>query len=144
MENQKLLIPKTDVVFHALFRKGNEAITKAIISDITKEEIKEIDLNQERYLLQKFPEEKLGILDLKAVLNTGVLCNIEIQLFDKTNTIERILFYWSKIYASELSTGEDYHKLPKTICIAILDYELKELKRLRKITYTVGNRRKNR
>ncbi len=144
MKNLSLLTPKTDVVFHALFREGNEFITKAIISDITNEEIQEIDLKQDRYLLQKFPEEKLGILDLKAKLNNGILCNIEIQLLDKANLIERILFYWSKIYSSELTRGEDYQKLPKTICIAILDYELKELKRLRKITYTVGNRRKRR
>ena len=29
-ENQKLLKQKIDVVFHSLFRKGNEKITKAL------------------------------------------------------------------------------------------------------------------
>ena len=32
MQNRKqLLKPKIDIVFHALFRKGNEDITKAIM-----------------------------------------------------------------------------------------------------------------
>lgn len=30
-----LLSPKYDVVFHALFKKGNENIAKALIQDIT-------------------------------------------------------------------------------------------------------------
>lgn len=29
---EKLLKPKIDVVFHSLFREGNEGITKALIS----------------------------------------------------------------------------------------------------------------
>ena len=36
-ENQKLLKPKIDVVFHSLFRKGNEKLTKALITSITNE-----------------------------------------------------------------------------------------------------------
>ena len=32
-----LLKPKIDVVFHSLFREGNEGITKALISSVIKE-----------------------------------------------------------------------------------------------------------
>ena len=60
MENKKeLLKPKIDIVFHSLFRPGNEDITKSMISAITKEEIKEINLNNDRHLFGKYPEEKL-------------------------------------------------------------------------------------
>ena len=36
-EKTRLLKPKIDVVFHALFRQGNEKITKAMIMAATKE-----------------------------------------------------------------------------------------------------------
>lgn len=86
---RELLKPKTDVVFHSLFRVGNEDITKAIISDITKENIKEIELDNDRYLINEYPDEKLGILDVKAKLNDGVICNIEVQLTNKYDTEKR-------------------------------------------------------
>ena len=86
-----LLKPKNDVVFHCLFRKGNEAITKSLISSIIGKEIKNVQLNNDRYLLQKYPDQKSGILDLNATLDNGILCNIEIQLADKGHTQKRFL-----------------------------------------------------
>jgi len=38
-ENKLLLKPKIDIVFHSLFKKGNENISKGIISAITKEKV---------------------------------------------------------------------------------------------------------
>ena len=130
LKEGKLLKPKIDVVFHSLFRVGNEDITKAIISDITKEEIKEITLDNDRYLINEYPEEKLGILDLKAKLDDGVICNIEVQLTNKYDTEKRFLYYWSKIYSGQLLAGDDYKELKKTIGIFILDYELENLKEI--------------
>ena len=130
LKEGELLKPKIDVVFHSLFRVGNEDITKAIISDITKEEIKEITLDNDRYLINEYPEEKLGILDLKAKLDDGVICNIEVQLTNKYDTEKRFLYYWSKIYSGQLLAGDDYKELKKTIGIFILDYELENFKEM--------------
>ena len=118
-----LLKPKIDIVFHSLFRVGNEEITKAIIEAVTKEKIESINLNTDRHLIGKYPNEKTGILDLKAILNNGTICNIEIQLADNKDTAERFLYYWSKIYSGQLVKGEEYKKLNKVIGIIILDYE---------------------
>ena len=118
----ELLKPKIDVVFHSLFKKGNEKITKAIISSITKEKIKEINL-EDRHIVGKYPKEKLGILDLKATLDNGTICDIEIQLADNKDTAERFLYYWSRIYSSQLIKGDDYGKINKVIGIIIIDYE---------------------
>ena len=46
VKKQELLSPKYDAVFHALFRKGNENITKALIQDITQREYKIIDMDK--------------------------------------------------------------------------------------------------
>ena len=122
-ENKELLKPKIDVVFHSLFRVGNENITKAIISAVTKEKINKIDLNNDRHILGRYPEEKLGILDLRATLDDGTICNVEIQLADNKDTAERFLYYWSRIYSSQLIKGDDYGKINKVIGIIIIDYE---------------------
>ena len=129
-----LLKPKIDVVFHSLFKAGNENITKAIISAVTKEKIEKIDLNNDRHVLGKYPEEKLGILDLKATLDNGTICNIEIQLADKKDTAERFLYYWSRIYSSQLVRGETYKKINKVIGIIIIDYEFEKTKEIENLS----------
>ena len=133
-EKQELLKPKIDVVFHSIFRKGNERITKALITSITKEKIEDIELDNDRYIIGKYPEEKLGILDLKATLDNGTICDIEIQLADNKDTAERFLFYWSRIYSGQLVKGDDYGKLNKVIGIIILDYNFEKTKEIERIS----------
>ena len=57
-KKQELLKPKIDVVFHALFKKGNEEITKAMIQAATKEKIESINLDSDRHILGRYTEEK--------------------------------------------------------------------------------------
>ena len=106
----ELLKPKIDVVFHSIFKHGNEDITKAMLQAIMKEEIKDIEL-EERHIIGKYVEEKLGILDLRAKFDNGTICNIEIQLSNNQKTAERFLFSWSRIYAGQLLKGQDYLEL---------------------------------
>ena len=133
-EKKALLKPKIDVVFHSLFRKGNERITKAIISSATKEKIDSIDLDNDRYIIGEYPEEKLGILDLKATLDNGTICNIEIQLADNKDTAERFLYYWSRIYSGQLVKGEEYKNLNKVISIIIIDYNFEKTKEIESLS----------
>lgn len=133
-EKMTLLKPKIDVVFHALFRKGNEEITKAIIKATTKEKIEKINLDNNRHEIGRYPEEKLGILDLKATLDNETICNIEIQLADNKDTTERFLFYWSRIYGGQLIKGDDYENLNKVIGIIIIDYKLEKTKEIKELS----------
>ena len=126
-ENIQLLKPKIDVVFHSLFRVGNENITKAIISAVTKEKINKIDLNNDRHILGKY-------LDLRATLDNGTICNIEVQLADNKDTAERFLYYWSRIYSSQLVKGDDYAKINKVIGIIILDYEFEKTREVESLS----------
>lgn len=133
-EKLTLLKPKIDVVFHALFREGNEKITKAMIQAATKERIQKLNLDNNRHLVGKYPEEKMGIVDLKATLDNGTICDIEIQLADNKDTAERFLFYWSRIYSGQLIKGDDYGKLNKVIGIIILDYELEKTREIQNLS----------
>ena len=42
--------------------------------------------------------------------------------------LERFLYYWAKIYTSNLKIGNEYKSLRKTICIIIVDDEIREFK----------------
>lgn len=68
MEDKKLLIPKIDVVFHALFREENKDLLEKLISDVMKEEVKVATTDKNRYVNTKTAQEKLGIMDLRAEL----------------------------------------------------------------------------
>lgn len=128
-ETQKgLLKPKTDVVFQALFgTKGNEEILGGLLSKIIKCDVENISLDVNQNLISKVPEEKMGVLDLRAKIGDMAEVEIEVQLKNKHNISERALFYWAKMYSSQLKKGEKYRSLKKTIQILILDFELKEL-----------------
>lgn len=134
MSKKELLKPKIDVVFHSLFKKGNEGITKAMIESITKEKIENIDLDKDRNLIGRYPEEKIGVVDLRAILDNGTICDIEIQIADNKDTAERFLYYWSKIYSSQLLKGGYYTELNKVIGIIIIDYELEKTKGIEQLS----------
>lgn len=71
-------------------------------------------------------------MDIKAKIDNTINCNIEMQVVDKNNIEKRILFYWSKMYCSNIKAGKDYSTLEKTIVILISDYELESLKKIPK------------
>lgn len=126
----KLLKPKYDIVFQALFQGNKENITQSFISDILGEPIEIIDIKTDNSILKEYPTEKAGRLDLITKFKDGTICQIEMQIADEYNTIKRILYYWSKTYSKQLKRGDNYKKLKKTIGIIITDYEVKEIKEI--------------
>ncbi len=67
-------------------------------------------------------EDKKSVLDVHAQLEDGSRINIEIQLKNKHDMEKRTLYYWSRMYASQMKEGMDYEDLCKTITINILDF----------------------
>lgn len=68
-------------------------------------------------------EDKFSRLDIKAKTNKNELINIEIQIKDEHNMVKRSLYYWSKMFESQLTEGKKYDTLAKTICINILNFK---------------------
>ena len=58
------------------------------------------------------------------------MCNIEMQIIDRKDIEKRILFYWSKLYASTIKAGNNYSDLQKCIIILLTDYDLDNLKEI--------------
>ena len=120
-----LLNPKIDFVFKKIF--GSEEHPEILISflnavlkpkkPIVSVEIKNSDLEKE------YIEDKFSRLDVKALTSNKEIINIEIQLKNEYNMIQRSLYYWSKLYEEQLSEGYRYDKLSRTVCINILDFK---------------------
>lgn len=119
-----LLSPKVDFVFKKIF--GNEQHPEILISflnaviqsddPIKSVEIKNTDIEKE-YLNAKFSR-----LDIRALTNRDEQINIEIQVRDEYNMVKRSLYYWSKMYDSQLERKGRYESLKRTICINVLDF----------------------
>ena len=128
----KLLSPKIDVIFQALFgEEGSERITKGFLKTILKEDITEINLSRNQILRREKQKDKLGILDLIVKINGKENCDVEMQVVEQKEIIDRILFYWSKLYVKSIKKGEDYSKLEKAIVILITDKRIKDLSELK-------------
>ena len=120
--------PKMDIIFQAIFGEvGSENITKDFLEKILKRKIEKISLDKNPILRRELKDEKLGVLDIVTELDGKEKCNIEMQLIDKNNIIERMLYYWSKMYTKQIKAGGDYKKLEKTIVILIADFNIKGL-----------------
>ena len=80
-----------DFVFKKLFGKQeNEELLKDLLEAI-------IEVQKEASLEKTLELNKMGILDIKATLNNNTIVNIEMQVQDQKDIIERSLFYWARI-----------------------------------------------
>ena len=126
-KNEILLKPKIDVVFHALFRRKNNSILEAMLTDILETKVKIIE-NLDRHLDIATADEKLGVMDLRVRFEDGTYCNVEIQLKEYAYENERFLYYLADTYSRQLERGEKYEEINKTISIVIIDHEIEALK----------------
>ena len=97
-EKSKLLSPKVDIVFQALFGEvGNEKITKKFLEAILGRKIEEVNLSENIVLRRETESDKLGVLDVLAKIDGEEYCNIEMQVAIQENILERVLYYWARI-----------------------------------------------
>ncbi len=121
---RKLISAKLDVVFKKFFTDNKDMLQEFIADmlEIPTESIKEIVITNPELV----PEEvggKFSRLDLNLNVDDN-LVNIEVQINSEDDFRDRTLFYWAKLYASELKSGEDYRQLKKTITINIVDFNM--------------------
>lgn len=140
----ELLKPRNDYVFQSLFTQKNEEITKNFISALLNEKVEKIKINDTKELFRENPEDKLGILDLEAEINEREKVDIEIQIVDKHNLAERLLFYFSRLYSMQVKIGKKYKDSKRVVMIAIIDYDLDITKEIEKMETIWNLREKNR
>jgi predicted transposase/invertase (TIGR01784 family) len=128
--------PKIDLVFKKLFgAEENKDILMSLINAILpiNQQISKITLKNP-YNVSDYAEGKLSILDIKAEDEQGRLFNIEMQIRGSKFYGKRALFYWAKMFGSQLdyaleeSQDNDntlevgYSDLKKCIVISLMDF----------------------
>jgi len=75
---------------------------------------------------KEYLEDKGIILDIRAIDRRGHHYNIEVQLsLDQREAyLKRSLYYAASLLCGQLSRGDDYNRINKTICISLVDFVL--------------------
>jgi hypothetical protein len=98
-------------LLNGLFKTSNDALVKEVTI-----------LNP--LIDRQHLDDKQCILDIRAKTDRGELLNIEMQIINRYDWIERSLYYWSKLYEQQLHMGDQYRQLKKTISISFLNFKL--------------------
>ncbi|SFC85064.1 conserved hypothetical protein (putative transposase or invertase) [Bacillus sp. 491mf] len=127
MSNQ-LVNLRIDFAFKQLFgTSGSEdiliAFLNAMLANSLEAPILSLQL-EDPHLHREYEDDKLSILDVSATLDTGIKINVEIQLNNTHDMIKRSLYYWGKLYTSQLQKGMPYSSLHQTITINLLNFAL--------------------
>ena len=133
--------PKIDLVFKKLFgSEDNKDILLSLLNAILPlhQQISEISLKNP-YNVSDYAEGKLSILDIKAQDENGVAYDIEMQIRGSDFYGKRALFYWAKMFGSQLDYVIDdtkdkdveigYSDLKKCIVISLMDFNYFEDKK---------------
>lgn len=118
----KFISLMTDYAFKLVF--GNqknianiEAFLKTVL-DLPPEEYSGLTIKNP--FLNRFRRKgKQGILDLKLSTKTLNLVNVEVQIMAMMAMINRIVYYLSGLTSGQLSVGENYSKLKRSISVVI-------------------------
>jgi predicted transposase/invertase (TIGR01784 family) len=128
--------PKIDLVFKKLFgSEENKDILLSLINAILPlgQQVAKIVLKNP-YNVSDYAEGKLSILDIKAEGEDGRLFDVEMQIRGSKYYGKRALFYWAKIFGSQLDYVLDesqendnsievgYSDLKKCIVISLMDF----------------------
>lgn len=124
--NQPLVNLRVDFAFKQLFgSRGNEKILmqflNVILASSLSSPIQTLKI-EDPHLHREYEKDKLSILDVLATLDDNTQISIEIQLNDQHDFLKRSLYYWSRLYASQMQKGGSYDALRKTITINILNF----------------------
>ncbi len=117
--------PRNDYAFRCVF--GNEQhknilihLLNAVLRPPVHQQITAVEILNP-FTLPVVLEDKQLILDIKAQDQTGRLFNVEMQMVPHAGLRDRLLYYWAKLYATQLIEGENYTLLRPVISICFLD-----------------------
>ncbi len=116
--------PKIDLVFKKLFGTDkNINLLQSLVNSILPEEEQLVTLELKNpYNPSDYISGKISYLDIKAKDEKGRLYDIEMQVAPYDFFGMRLLFYWAKLYGSQLKSGNTYDDLRKTIVISLIDF----------------------
>ncbi len=124
--NTFLMKPKIDFAFKEIMNdeKARTGFLSAVLH-LEPESIKSTRILNP-YLRQTHEDDKLGILDVRVLMNDDTEIDTEIQLSELKVWADRSLFYAAKMYTDQIKPGQKYTVFKKCVSISILDFILFE------------------
>ena len=128
MVNKKLTL-KNDIIFKEFFsKKGNEKFLQDFLTALLEINITKIEIQRDVSLERLSVEEKLGVLDIQAVVDNKTIISIEMQMYYDKSIIKRSGFYGAKKRSSDAKKGDKYSQLRDIIMVNILDFNINPYK----------------
>lgn len=123
-KGKSLLPVKYDIVFKALFASDDDLeLLASLLSSILEIDIKAdamAVMNTE--LPPVYENGKLSRVDIRVKTADNKHINVEIQLNNEHDIERRSLFYLSKLYSEQVTSGMAFKDIGPTIAINILDF----------------------
>ena len=113
-----------DYLFRALLQKNNRVL-KGLIASLLHMEMEDIQsvIIKNEIILGKHIPDKAFILDIRVLMNDNSIINLEMQVVDQCNWVERSMSYLCRCF-DNLSKGDDYINAKPVVQIGLLDYTL--------------------
>lgn len=122
-------IPLTsDIVFKYVFGSSEStAILRAFLSAVQSDSgfppITELAILNP-YNPQAFPDDKLSILDVRAVDSELNRYAVEVQISSQPEFVSRTLYYWAESYTEVLRSGDPYARLVPVVGVNLVTFSL--------------------
>jgi len=122
----ELLSPKVDVIFKLLF--GDERYKDLTINFISAVlgykggELEDISF-YDTHLKRENPNDKLGVLDIKAKLSNGNVIDVEMQSRSIPEMRSRTSYYKSHLLTEQIGEGGSYLELKPVKSIIVADFD---------------------
>ncbi len=113
---------KSDIVFHYIMQSSEKALLGLVcaLRGLEPDEVKSIHV-ENPIDLNNIGKET--VMDLKLTLNSGVIMNIELQMYMDKLWGQRSILYVCRAFDC-IKEGDDYSKLRETVLYCITDQEL--------------------
>ncbi len=119
-----LIDPTIDCVFKAILgMEGNEGLLIHFLNCILMPVSPIVNVTIiNPYNDKKFLDDKLSIVDIKAIDEAGIKYQIEVQVTTPKSLSKRMLYTWSDIYQTQIKEGTNYSQLQPVISIWLLTH----------------------
>jgi len=115
---------KNDMLFKMLFVKYPDLL-KRLVAELLRIRFESIEQFEIRN--PEMPPESLGDkfcrLDINMTVD-GRRVDLEVQVNDEGDYLERSLYYWAREYSTALEEGNKYAELPCTVIISIVNFKV--------------------
>jgi predicted transposase/invertase (TIGR01784 family) len=124
----KFVDVKNDIAFRKIFGNENKKVVlisflNAVLEFPNGKKVVDVKIVNP-YQLPNLSGGKSTIVDVKAQDQSGNFFIVEMQVAEAESFSQRVLYYTSQSYSSQIERGDDYAKLNPTFFIGILDFEI--------------------